>query len=77
MIRAAGRFLAALGRAAGRLARRQSVLAPIPARVARLEHCHPCESNAGGICQECSCVIQAKVLLASEECPKKKWRKIV
>lgn len=42
----------------------------------RLGSCGPCEHFKNGICDLCGCLVQAKIILTSEECPEKKWRRI-
>ena len=37
------------------------------------EGCQLCPHNEDGICLKCGCLIQAKVSLASESCPRKFW----
>lgn len=39
----------------------------------RKKHCEICPSNNDGICEECGCVVEAKVLVSIEECPRKFW----
>lgn len=51
------------------------LLAAPDVRAARRESCNGCEfKNATlPVCNECKCVIPAKVLLAASTCPKDKW----
>lgn len=42
----------------------------------RLTICRGCEHLRDGQCKVCSCYVGIKTLLASEACPKKKWKKI-
>lgn len=39
----------------------------------RKTKCEPCLSNNDGVCEMCDCVIEAKVLVSFEQCPKKLW----
>lgn len=46
---------------------------------ARLKECHKCEFLVPGWepqCRICTCFIDAKTMLALEQCPKKKWLRI-
>lgn len=51
------------------------VLAAPEVRAARKATCDACEfKNAVvPVCNECKCIIPAKVMLAVAECPKGKW----
>jgi hypothetical protein len=42
----------------------------------RFSICGPCQHNSGGVCDVCKCLIQAKIMLTTEECPKKLWRRV-
>lgn len=52
------------------------VLTPPKFRDARLNKCAPCENNVKGWCQLCSCYVEAKISLSSEQCPDDppRWR---
>jgi hypothetical protein len=39
----------------------------------RLTICNTCPSNKFGVCFECACPIQTKILLESSTCPLNKW----
>lgn len=39
----------------------------------RLETCQGCEYRKGGKCLECSCWVQLKARLWTEDCPAGKW----
>lgn len=39
----------------------------------RLDICKPCEHNKNNQCQICECLVIAKTILATENCPKGKW----
>jgi len=51
------------------------ILAPKDVRSARKSVCDSCEfkHQTVPVCTQCKCVIIAKVMLASAECPKDKW----
>lgn len=51
------------------------VLATPEVRAARKAVCDSCEfkNSVVPVCNECKCIIPAKVLLASQTCPKDKW----
>ena len=40
------------------------------------EGCQLCPYNEDGMCLKCGCLIQAKVILASESCPRKFWSSV-
>jgi len=42
----------------------------------RLAECRACEEYNDGICSACSCLTMAKVILTTEQCPKRKWARI-
>ena len=44
-------------------------IAPEYVRNVRAARCHLCPHNERGQCQICTCVIDAKVYLATEKCP--------
>ncbi len=43
---------------------------------ARRAECEVCPHLEGGQCRICTCFVDAKALLALEQCPVKKWRRI-
>lgn len=51
------------------------VLADAKVRAARKATCDKCEfkNKVVPICNECKCIIPAKVMLANATCPKDKW----
>lgn len=53
------------------------ILATEEVRGARRAICEPCEFNYGGRCERCSCHIGIKVMLNTEQCPERKWKKVV
>jgi hypothetical protein len=55
------------------------VMVPGDIYVERLETCRNCEYLIRGWedqCSECTCFVDAKALLALEECPRRKWLRI-
>jgi hypothetical protein len=38
--------------------------------------CHACPSKANLLCEECGCLISAKVRLNTTSCPLKKWGEV-
>lgn len=42
----------------------------------RFRRCVGCQFHKEGICLKCGCLIEAKVLLATEKCPIGKWRRV-
>ena len=52
---------------------KQFVEKVIEFRQHRISICNVCPSSQFGVCTECACVIQAKVLLEDSECPLNKW----
>lgn len=70
------KFLMAMARVAWAKARGYRTLATEEEAEDRLDICLDCpflapESNYR--CKICTCFVEAKVLLTTEECPKKKW----
>ena len=62
----------------GRL-RGYEILATTAETKERLGKCYECEYIEGGWepqCKICTCFIDAKAMLALEQCPKKKWLRI-
>ena len=51
------------------------VLASPEVRAARKAVCDSCEfkNTVVPVCNECKCIIPAKVMLQASECPKNKW----
>lgn len=51
------------------------LLAAPDVRAARKATCDSCEfkNSVVPVCNECKCIIPAKVMLANAECPKDKW----
>lgn len=43
----------------------------------RFDICKPCDAYATGsnTCMDCGCNLEIKIMLASEQCPRKKWLK--
>lgn len=42
----------------------------------RYRRCKRCICYQEGICTQCGCLIEAKILLATEKCPLGKWRRV-
>lgn len=42
----------------------------------RFRRCELCQFHREGICLKCGCLVEAKVLLATEKCPIGKWRRV-
>lgn len=42
----------------------------------RLGKCNVCPEFDDGICRACGCLTYAKVMLTSEECPKRLWLRV-
>ncbi len=63
------RFAAALWRSSVYLAKGRPVIAPESVRRERMANCIGCPHNEHGLCLKCGCLIDAKVMLSSEECP--------
>ena len=40
----------------------------------RKEVCETCPKKIAGMCGECGCIIEAKVLIKLESCPINKWQ---
>lgn len=53
-------------------------LTPVEVLDARLDQCMNCEELVEETqqCAVCTCFVDAKVSLALEQCPKKKWKRI-
>ncbi len=45
------------------------VIVPEMIKEHREATCRPCKYNDNGWCRRCNCMLAAKVLLASEQCP--------
>lgn len=72
------RFVAACARAGYAKLFGYVVIAPIEQWDARLEECMNCEEliEETNQCAICTCNVDSKVLLALEQCPKKKWLRV-
>ncbi len=46
-------------------------------RQARLDVCHQCPNHDRGRCRSCGCFVSIKALMATEDCPKGWWPKLV
>lgn len=70
------RLLAAFARAGYAKFFGYRVLASAEVQNARLAVCNNCDKFDGEDCLVCGCVVGAKVVLATERCPIKKWRRV-
>lgn len=70
-------FLKAVGRFLLALIRHEPVIVPEDVEQERLNECHWCDSYdpEADQCEDCSCPVMAKVMLSTEFCPRKKWKK--
>jgi hypothetical protein len=69
-------FFAAWARVQWFKFRGYDVLVSVEINQARSEVCHGCRWNRNEECVLCGCLIMSKTLLASEECPKKLWKRL-
>lgn len=67
--------LAAIGRALLRVFSRDPVMADAFVGEIRRARCQFCPANVEGQCVDCTCLIDLKTLVASEECPRGRWRR--
>lgn len=42
----------------------------------RFQQCQPCKYFQDGTCTVCGCLVYAKIMLAMEKCPKKRWQRV-
>lgn len=73
------RLVAALARAISYLCMGRPVLAPMAVLTERETICDECPENTREPtpqCRACTCFIEAKVLLASESCPRGYWKRL-
>lgn len=73
------RFLASICFSLWGRMRGYDLLATRQEREDRLGECHECPFLAPGWepqCRVCTCFVDAKAMLALEQCPKKKWLRI-
>jgi hypothetical protein len=70
------RFIAAMSLAFWYWICRYQVLASVEEQEFRMWQCYMCPFSDNGQCGKCSCFIPAKVVLASEQCPVKRWKRI-
>ncbi len=72
------RLLAAIGRALLFLIKGRPVIAPLSIQRERMLHCAGCEMNENGLCTICCCLIDAKAMISSEECPDNppRWKRV-
>lgn len=73
------RFGGAIWRASAFLLAGRPVIAPEFVRRDRMAYCRGCEHNENGVCAVCTCLIDAKVFLSSEQCPDTppRWKSLV
>lgn len=64
----------AVGRVAAALANGEQVAVSADVRTRRKLVCAFCPANVGGRCRDCGCFVVAKAMLATETCPRGKWR---
>lgn len=72
------RFVGALIRSGWWELRGYEALAPVADQMIRVEICGNCPflDPDKGECRVCGCDVDAKTVLASEQCPKRKWLRI-
>lgn len=71
------RYLAAQARRFFAWIFRYETLVTVPEWVARMEVCRSCPSLVEDrYCGICTCDVDAKSFLATEQCPKKKWLRV-
>lgn len=63
----------ALGRVAKAAVKGDEVLVDKATKQKRLSICEGCSYLDGMQCSLCECLVRAKVLLATEQCPKGNW----
>lgn len=49
------------------------IFAPVKTMEHRFGECQVCEHNREGECELCHCLIQAKIMMAPEHCPRGFW----
>lgn len=66
-------FVSAVGRVASATMNQDPVLVDSSVKRKRLDICKICEHNVSNQCNICECLVIAKAILATENCPKGKW----
>jgi hypothetical protein len=66
-------FIDAAGRVVDAAASGDQILVDSSIKNKRLDLCKICEHNVANQCQICECLIRAKAMLVTENCPKGKW----
>lgn len=69
-------FLGAAGVALWARVRGYEILVTPEAQAKREAVCEVCEFFDGDQCAVCGCLVQAKIALNTEKCPKRKWGRI-
>lgn len=64
----------AVNRVVAAISRGERVSVSAGVRNRRRLTCAFCPLNVSGRCRECGCFVLAKTMLATEDCPKHKWR---
>lgn len=70
------RFFSAWARTTWARWRGYETLASPSIMALRFNQCVPCEFFVDGVCTACDCLVQAKIMLAMEKCPKKRWQRV-
>lgn len=73
LLRTAANAVAAAKRVVGAVVSGQPVEVPQATVAHRLATCRACPRLSGSRCLECGCFVEAKALLATEDCPLGKW----
>lgn len=70
------RFVAAMSLALWYWMRQYQLLVTPKEYEVRDQKCDICPFNVNGQCVKCSCLLAAKISLASEQCPIKRWKRV-
>lgn len=73
VLRTAANAVAAAGRVVGAAVSGQPVGVSMDVRAQRMAICHACDRFSGNRCLECGCFVEAKAMLATEDCPLDRW----
>ena len=73
ILRTAANAVAAAGRVVGAAVSGQRVGVSMDERSHRMAVCHACPRFSGNRCLECGCFVEAKAMLATEDCPLDRW----
>ncbi len=52
------------------------IIASLEEQIDRLDECVDCPQFKEGQCLRCGCLVQAKIMLTTEQCPDKRWLRI-